>query len=294
MLWIQAPPAGQTEQTRVAAVALVDEDRPDRARAGVEVLVRAPGRKVDAPVVQGKLDVARGVSQVPADDDPGRVARRCEALHLQHLAVGEIDPREEDEREVGGVLGNRALEVGRTDRGLPAARTDDDEIGRRVETARCEMAGQGMAVGWEERAIGQDAPMSASWPEERGQQQVDVDRQGVEDRDLGWARTHDPGHRLTHRIVVGEPRPVAGEEAVDAEVRPALELRIDNAADAPWLEAQRLAGEIDRRRSIGPDEPVGDDEPVAKRGERIGLVAGEGVGLSQVAGSAGRHARRLR
>ena len=74
-------PPGRTDigmQPRPAAVAaamrrgesLVDEDRSDRARAAVQILVRAPRREVDVPVVEREFDVAGGVGEVPADNGP--------------------------------------------------------------------------------------------------------------------------------------------------------------------------------------------------------------------------------
>ena len=52
-------------------VALVDEHARHGARPAVEVLVRAPRREVDVPVVQRERDVAGGVREVPAHDAAG-------------------------------------------------------------------------------------------------------------------------------------------------------------------------------------------------------------------------------
>ena len=180
-------------------MAIVDEDRTDRARPAVQVLVRAPGGEVDVPVVERELDVAGGVGQVPADEGAGRVTGIGQPLDLLELARREVDAGQEDEGEVLGVLGDRALEVARPDRRLAAPRSDHDQVRGRVEPALGEVAGQGMAIGREERRVRQDAAAPAGRAEERREQQVDVDGQAVEDRDLGSARTHDPGHRLAKR-----------------------------------------------------------------------------------------------
>lgn len=51
-------------------VTFVDEDAGDGSRAGVEVLVRAPRGKVDAPVVQLQRNVPDGVSAIERNETP--------------------------------------------------------------------------------------------------------------------------------------------------------------------------------------------------------------------------------
>lgn len=67
--------------------ALVHEDAADRARARVEVLVRAPRRKVDAPVVQRERDVAGCVREVPAADAALRWRRTARVTSKQLSAA---------------------------------------------------------------------------------------------------------------------------------------------------------------------------------------------------------------
>ena len=74
-LRLRAPPAVEARQVAVGEVALVDERAGQRARAGVEVLVRAPGREVDVPVVQLQRHVPGRVREVPAHDRAGARAR---------------------------------------------------------------------------------------------------------------------------------------------------------------------------------------------------------------------------
>jgi len=50
-------------------VPFVHEEAGDGARAGVHVLVIAPGGKVDVPFVELDVDVAYGVREVPANQD---------------------------------------------------------------------------------------------------------------------------------------------------------------------------------------------------------------------------------
>ena len=113
--------------------------------------------------------------------------------------VAKLTPAEEDEREVVGVVGDGRLEVLDPDDVLAVARSDDDEVRRRIQPALGEMARQGVAVGREERTVGEDPPAPAVGPEERGEQQVDVDGQAVEQCDLDRPGADDPGHRLAQR-----------------------------------------------------------------------------------------------
>ena len=68
---VVAPPAGQPRQRRCRARGARGRSSRDGARPAVEVLVGAPGREVDVPVVQAQRHVAGGVGEVPADDGAG-------------------------------------------------------------------------------------------------------------------------------------------------------------------------------------------------------------------------------
>ncbi len=76
---VAAPPAAQARSVAFfaagfflhvyEAVLFVHEEAGDGARAGVHVLVVAPGGEVDVPFVQFDVDVANGVRDVPADQN---------------------------------------------------------------------------------------------------------------------------------------------------------------------------------------------------------------------------------
>lgn len=51
-------------------VSLVNEYAADGSRASVHVLIIAPNREINTPVVQMKLDIPYRMSQVPANHDP--------------------------------------------------------------------------------------------------------------------------------------------------------------------------------------------------------------------------------
>ena len=67
-LFAMAPPAVEFLHARHwLEVFRVEKDAADTSRAPIQILVRAPGGKVNAPVVQLQLDGADRVRQIPAD-----------------------------------------------------------------------------------------------------------------------------------------------------------------------------------------------------------------------------------
>jgi hypothetical protein len=171
---------------------LVDEDRAGRAGSAIQILVRAPRGEVDVPIVQRQLDVACGMGQVPADEGSRGMTCRCQAFDVVRLAGREIDTGEEHHGEIVGVLHDGRLEIGGADDGLTRARTDDDEVRLGIQPAGRKVCRQGVSVGREEWAVGEDPSASAGRTKERHEQEVDIDGQAVEQRHLDRSRTDDP------------------------------------------------------------------------------------------------------
>ncbi len=92
-----APPALEARQPGDIEMALVDERSGDRTRTGVEVLVRAPGGEVDAPVVQRQRHVAGGVGEVPADEGAGGLAGSGDRRDVEQFAGEVVDAAEQHE-----------------------------------------------------------------------------------------------------------------------------------------------------------------------------------------------------
>lgn len=130
---------------RAVMMFLVHKRARDRAGAGVEVLVRAPHRKVDVPVVQRQLDVADGVREVPPDggDAAGAGVGR-DARDVEQLARVVLDPRQEEQGGgVGvGVDGGEDLVRGEVE-GV-RVRVDLDEGGGRGEVVPLDLGGDGV------------------------------------------------------------------------------------------------------------------------------------------------------
>lgn len=83
------------------AVALVHEEAGHGAGTGIAVLVRAPGGKVDVPVVQLDLDVAVGVCQVPAYRQTAVLRVLGDCGDIEELAGVVLDTRKKNK---GGVI----------------------------------------------------------------------------------------------------------------------------------------------------------------------------------------------
>ena len=85
----------------VGAVALVDEQRGDRAGPGVEVLVGAPHGEVDVPLVESQLDVAGRVGEIEPDDATGIGGRRATMPWRSSSLTGEVvDAAQPHERDL--------------------------------------------------------------------------------------------------------------------------------------------------------------------------------------------------
>ncbi len=75
----------------------MDERPGDRSRTGVEVLVRAPGGEVDAPLVQRQRHVAGGVGEIPTDEGAGGLSGSGDRRDVEQLAGEVVDAAEQHE-----------------------------------------------------------------------------------------------------------------------------------------------------------------------------------------------------
>jgi hypothetical protein len=88
------------------AMLLVYEESADDSWAAVHVLVIAPCREVDIPVVQLQWDVTGCMSEIPAYFYTQRLAVPCYELDVEGLSRVELYAREKDERGCRGVMGD--------------------------------------------------------------------------------------------------------------------------------------------------------------------------------------------
>ena len=251
-------PAGAPTQSR--AVALVDEDRADRARPAVQVLVGAPGGEVDVPVVERQLDVAGGVGQVPADGRAGGVAGGGQPLDRVGLAGGEVDAGEEDQRDLAGPVGDGRLEI---------LGPDGDSPVRGPTTTRSRSGSRPRAARWVVSAWRSDGK---SGPSVRIRRRRPSGRKNEASRRWRFtvrllSRATSAGSAPTTRAIgsrsawsrVNHGRP-GSNQASTPRLRPGVQLRLDGRPRRARLEPERLAREVDGRGSVGRGREV---EPVA-------------------------------
>lgn len=123
LLKLDTPPPREARMLLVSSgVALVDEEAREAACTAVEVLVRAPRREVDVPVVEVHRNIPRCVGKIPPNNN-----RRCTS---GRRGVDGVDVRRD-----GGyikILAGEVLEPGEEDEGEPIlVRVDrrDDRLG---------------------------------------------------------------------------------------------------------------------------------------------------------------------
>ena len=197
---------------------------PGAPGSAVEVLVRAPGSGVDVPVVERQRHVAHGMGEVPQRDRPDAVRGTREPLDVQALAGRVADAGEQRHRQPVALRRDRRLDILVPQQVLALARAHDHELGRRVEAVEPELRRHDVPVARERRGVHEDPRPGAGGPEERGQQQVEVDAQRVAGRDLGSACADEPRRAVPEPVLVSDPRRAFLEPAVDAAVRPLVEL----------------------------------------------------------------------
>ena len=231
---------------------VVDEDLGDRPRAAAQVLVGAPHREVDVPVVQGERHVARRVRELPAGERAGLVDRGREPRDVVDLAGRVVHAGQQGDRERVAMRVDGRLEVLGPHRRLARARSDHDEVLGRIEPVMDELRLDGVPVRRERRRVDEDLRPAPARPEERGQQEVEVDRQRVH------RRRPRSGRAPTSRAVGSRSGSsnetqvaVLVEVALDAERGPRVQLGLDGRAQ-PTAVARRATGRRGRSAASRP------------------------------------------
>ena len=217
---------------------LVDEAAGKGARPGVEVLVGAPGREVDVPVVEGHGHIAGGMREVPADVGADLVTRGRDRGHVHPLS-GEVIHRTE---EHDGDLVTEFADLGDDVLGaqdvlaLAGAHADDVLVG--IEAVPAHLRSDGVAIGGEDDVLHDHLGARAARPVEGREHQVDVDGQGIHHDDLVRERTYESCGGLGESLVVVLPRPRPGQLTLDTPRGPSLELHEQCLTCAPGLESE--------------------------------------------------------
>ena len=141
------------------------------------------------------------------------------------------------------------------------ARPELEQRRARIEPVPAELRLDGVAIRGERVALDEDLVTLRRRPEERREHQVQVHGQRVHRDDLVAMRAHEIGEQRRELRVIVEPaavrgtqgarpaprRPRVGKMTVDAERRPALELRVDAASGRARHEAERVAAQVSQR-----------------------------------------------
>lgn len=267
---VAAVPAGQTRAVGRAlrvvdkvnlAVALVDKGSGGGSGPGVDVLVGAPAGKVDVPVVQLELDVARRVGEIPADDDASLLGVGGDARDVEQLARPVLDARQQDQGGRVGVGVDSGEHLFRGDQ-IVVIRLNLDHALLRIQSVPHNLALDGVVVAGEGLPLQDDLVPLAVGLVEAGHHHVQVDRQRAHVDNLAGRGSHEVGRLvgavLGHVLPLHQRRLVhVGEVAVDAHRRPRLQLGVDIVADGLGLRAQRVSDKVDALLSLSAIDTVG-------------------------------------
>ena len=255
-------------------VARVRPDEGRRARAAVQVLVAAADGEVGLRGMQIDRHRAGAVRQVPDGQGAGVVRGAREGGHVVHAAAAVVDVSQHQQRDVAAPEAfpeRLVLEQLEPPAVLPAHALGDVEVGREVAAFGDDHAAR-------RRVLAHDL-------RRRRQHLVEIDRGRVGDDQLVLARPDERGDLVADALRQVDP---AGRvPAADQALAPfALEHLGDPRRGDARQHAERIAVEI--------DQPLGHDELVAQRGERIVVIElQEVVAVHRLGGDSAGSSRRI-
>lgn len=104
---------------------LVNEQAGDGTGSGVAVLVRAPDRKIDVPVVQLEFNVRIRMRQIPSHDDAARLSMASDRLDLEQLSAVVLNTRQQQQGRIRSVLVDDRQDLGSGNDVLPFVGADE-------------------------------------------------------------------------------------------------------------------------------------------------------------------------
>ena len=218
------------------------------------------------------MQVEREVPGAVSDVESHRAAPLAGALgdgaQIECLTGEEVGASNEDQRD--GVVDELA--------GIGAAGHFDDRVGEAVEAG---LRGDRIPVGGKGAFLDEDFVASRRGPVERDEEQVQVHRERIHRNDFALARAGDACERRGDELVIGHPRPLAREVALDGLAGPGVQLLFDVGAGPFRHEAERMTCEIERGR--GRQLELG-----TKARERVPGVEGAGFVESDLHAEASR------
>ena len=241
---VVAPPAGESRDVAVGRVSLVNEGTPDGAWAAIEILVGAPRREVDVPVVEGEWDISRGVSEIEAGKRSGRVSRIGNCREIEQLTGSKVDAAEHHGGEAVAESFDFLQNVFGSKKILARSRRDSDDVGGGVAAPRRDVRLDGVGVAGKGAVFHQENASISSGAVEGHQEQMQVDGQRVHRDDLGWERADDLGEAVSKILVIRIPGTRGIEVALDTEPRPVVEFLFDDRSRRDRLQSEGVPDEI--------------------------------------------------
>ncbi len=143
------------------------------------------------------------------------------------------------------MLVQRALDILSPDdlRALP--RCHDDQRILRIEPVVAQVRLDRVGVRRKHRIFHKHLVALLGRAEERNHHQVQVDGEAVHHHHLAEVRANQCGARLAKQFVVAIPRALPLEMGVHAELRPGVQLLVDDGARGLGLQTERVAREVD-------------------------------------------------
>ena len=268
-LWIVSPPTSEARQISIVPVSLVNKAARDGARAAVEILVRTPHCEIHAPVVQLQRHIARRVRQVEPDRATLLMRQPRHLLQVIQLTREKIHAGQHHQRDLIALVGQRALDVLRSDGVFAVARLENHERVARVIAVMLQLAFDCVRVGREGWIIDQDLIAVFGWPIEADHHEVQVDGQAVHHDHFARQSADQPRPGLAEQIMVRIPRRVALEMSVDRRISPVVHFLLDHGPRRFRLQAQRVAAKVDHRLAVRPARNV---KLLAITPERVRLI----------------------
>ena len=142
----------------------------------------------------------------------------------------------------------------------------DDGVFRR-EAVESRLRGDRISIGGEGARLDEQAMLPPPRPIKGNHQEMEIDREGIHHHHFMRTGADEAGGGGGQLLVMAEPGMTRGKMSLDAEARPVVQFLEDGFASAARLQAERMAGKIERR-------PLGKEEFAAQMRERIGGVLG--------------------
>ncbi|EPY23656.1 kynureninase [Strigomonas culicis] len=251
VLTVVAPPTLKVlELGGAVRVLAVHEGAAHVAGAAVQVLVRAPARKVHVPLVQLQWHVAHRVRRVHAHHHPLRVRRLHDGGDVEQLAGQEVHRRQQHHRHFVRVLLDRVQEQLRRHRHrrrppvLVPGRRHEQQVLLCAHPTHLQVRRHAVRVAGEAVALHQDLLALALRPVEGGQHQVEVHRQRVHHHHLALRGAHDLAHVRAQHVIDLEPRIRLHEVSLHGLVLPLHEKVVHGRLHADVLQPERVAHQV--------------------------------------------------